>query len=42
LEGGAGEPLLHFGTVGILAVAVTLTSLWVAGRVRPVFRATLL
>jgi hypothetical protein len=36
LEGGTGEPLLHFGTVGILAVAVTLTSLWFAGRVRPV------
>jgi DHA1 family inner membrane transport protein len=36
LEGGAGEPLRHFGTVGILAVAVTLTSLWFAGRVRPV------
>jgi predicted MFS family arabinose efflux permease len=35
LEGGAGGPLLHFGTVGILAVAVTLTSLWFAGRVRP-------
>jgi hypothetical protein len=33
LEGGAGEPLLHFGTVGILAAAVTLTSLWFAGRV---------
>ena len=36
LEGGGGEPLLHFGTVGILAVAVTLTSLWIAGHVRPV------
>jgi predicted MFS family arabinose efflux permease len=36
LEGGAGEPLRYFGTVGILAVAVTLTSLWFAGRVRPV------
>ncbi|NBW87888.1 MAG: MFS transporter, partial [Planctomycetia bacterium] len=36
LEGGAGEPLRHFGTVGILAVVVTLTSLWFAGRVRPV------
>ena len=36
LEGGGGEPLRHFGTVGILAVAVTLTSLWFAGRVRPI------
>jgi predicted MFS family arabinose efflux permease len=36
LKGGAGEPLRHFGTVGLLAVAVTLTSLWFAGRVRPV------
>jgi predicted MFS family arabinose efflux permease len=35
LEGGAGEPLRYFGTVGILAVAVTLTSLWFAGRVQP-------
>jgi predicted MFS family arabinose efflux permease len=35
LEGGGGEPLRYFGTVGILAVAVTLTSLWFAGRVRP-------
>jgi predicted MFS family arabinose efflux permease len=35
LEGGGGEPLLHFGTVGVLAVAVTLTSLWFSGRVRP-------
>jgi predicted MFS family arabinose efflux permease len=34
LEGGGGEPLRHFGTVGILAVTVTLTSLWFAGRVR--------
>jgi predicted MFS family arabinose efflux permease len=34
LEGGAGEPLRYFGTVGILAVAVTLTSLWFAGSVR--------
>jgi len=40
LEGGAGEPLRYFGTVGILAVAVTLTSLWVAGRVRPVAAST--
>jgi len=35
VEGGAGEPLRHFGTVGILAAALTLTSLWIAPRVRP-------
>jgi MFS transporter, DHA1 family, inner membrane transport protein len=35
VEGGAGEPLHHFGTVGILAAALTLTSLWIAPRIRP-------
>jgi hypothetical protein len=36
VEGGAGEPLRHFGTVGILAAALTLMSLWIAPRIRPV------
>ena len=36
VQGGGGEPLRHYGTVGILAVAVTLTSLWFTDRVRPV------
>jgi hypothetical protein len=35
VQGGAGEPLRHFGTVGILAATTTLASLWLAGRVRP-------
>ena len=34
--GGAGEPLRHFGMVGILAAAITLASLWLAARIRPV------
>jgi predicted MFS family arabinose efflux permease len=33
VQGGAGEPLRHFGTVGILAATTTLASLWLAGRV---------
>lgn len=36
MRGGAGEPLRHFGTVGLLAAATLLTGLWLAGRVRPV------
>ena len=36
VDGGAGEPLRHFGTVGILAAAVTIASLWLAARVHPV------
>jgi len=36
VEGGAGEPLRHFGTVGILAAVATVASLWVAARIRPV------
>ena len=36
IDGGAGEPLRHFGTVGIVAAAVTIASLWVAARIRPV------
>jgi DHA1 family inner membrane transport protein len=32
VAGGAGEPLRHFGTVGILAAGVTLASLWLAAR----------
>jgi hypothetical protein len=36
LDGGAGEPLRHFGMVGILAAATTLASLWLAARIRPV------
>ena len=35
VQGGAGEPLRHFGTVGILAATTTLASLWLAGHVRP-------
>jgi predicted MFS family arabinose efflux permease len=35
VDGGAGEPLRHFGTVGILAAVVTLASLWLATRIRP-------
>ena len=36
VAGGAGEPLRHFGTVGILAAVVTVASLWIAPRIRPV------
>jgi len=36
VQGGAGEPLRHFGTVGLLATCTTLTGLWLARRVRPV------
>ena len=36
VEGGAGEPLRHFGTVGSLAAVATIASLWVAARIRPV------
>lgn len=35
VDGGAGEPLRHFGTVGILAAAITIASLWLAARIRP-------
>lgn len=34
VEGGAGEPLLHFGTVGMLAAGATIASLWLAARIR--------
>jgi len=36
VEGGAGEPLRNFGTVGVLAAGVTLASLMLAPRIRPV------
>ena len=36
VEGGAGEPLRNFGTVGILAACATIASLWLAARIRPV------
>jgi DHA1 family inner membrane transport protein len=36
IDGGAGEPLRGFGTVGMLAAATTLASLWLAARIRPV------
>jgi DHA1 family inner membrane transport protein len=36
VSGGAGEPLHHFGTVGMIAATVTIASLWVAARIRPV------
>ncbi len=35
VEGGAGEPLRNFGTVGILAACATIASLWLAARIRP-------
>lgn len=35
VEGGAGKPLGNFGTVGILAAAATIASLWLAARIRP-------
>jgi predicted MFS family arabinose efflux permease len=35
VDGGAGEPLRHFGLVGVLAAAITLASLWLAARIRP-------
>ena len=35
IAGGAGEPLRHFGTVGILAAGTTLASLWIAAHIRP-------
>jgi MFS transporter, DHA1 family, inner membrane transport protein len=35
VEGDAGEPLQHLGTVGILAATITLASLVIARRVRP-------
>jgi len=36
LTGGTDEPLRNFGVVGMLAAAVTMASLWVAGRIRPI------
>lgn len=36
IEGGMGEPLRHFETVGILAAGSTVASLWLASRIRPV------
>lgn len=36
VQGGSGEPLHHFGTVGILAALTTVASLWLAARIRPV------
>jgi MFS transporter, DHA1 family, inner membrane transport protein len=36
VEGGAGEPLRHFGTVHMLAAGATIASLWLAARIRPV------
>jgi len=36
VEGGAGEPLLHFGTVGMLAAGATIASLWLAARIQAV------
>ena len=36
VEGGVGEPLRHFGTVGLLAAGATIASLWLAARIRPV------
>ena len=36
ISGGAGEPLRHFGTVGIIAAAATIASPWLATRIRPV------
>ena len=36
VEGGAGEPVQRFGAVGLVAAAVTVASLWLAPRLRPV------
>ncbi|MFM7137002.1 MAG: MFS transporter, partial [Planctomycetota bacterium] len=36
IEGGAGEPVRNYGTVGILAAGATIASLWLAARIRPV------
>jgi len=36
VAGGDGEPLRHFGTVGLLAAGATLASLWLAARIRAV------
>lgn len=36
VQGGSGEPLHHFGTVGIFAALTTVASLWLASRIRPV------
>ncbi len=36
VAGGAGEPLQHFGTVGMFAAGATIASLWLAARIRPV------
>ena len=35
VEGGAGQPLEHFGTVGIMAAVTTVASLLIARHVRP-------
>ena len=35
VEGGAGEPLRHFGMVGTIAAGATIASLWLAARIRP-------
>ena len=36
IRGEPGQPMLHYDTVGWFAAAVTLASLWIAGRIRPV------
>jgi DHA1 family inner membrane transport protein len=35
VDGGAGEPLRHYGVVGVFAAGLTLASLLLASRVRP-------
>ncbi len=40
IEGDPGGPLRHFGTIGLLAAATTLASLWLARRVHPQGEAT--
>ena len=35
VDGGAGEPLRHFGVVGVFAAGLTVASLLLASRVRP-------
>jgi DHA1 family inner membrane transport protein len=35
IDGGAGEPLRHFGAVGMVAAGLTIASLVLASRVRP-------
>jgi len=35
VDGGAGEPLRHYDTLGTIAAAATILALWLAARIRP-------